>query len=473
MRHAKEFLIGGAWVSSLGDDLFEIIDPATEEPLAQIASATAADVDRAVAAARAAFPSFARTSAKERAELLAAVLEVLRRRNAEVGALISQEMGAPLAVAVNIHGKMAMDHFESMIGVLGRVRFASQEDDAEVIREPIGVCGIITPWNAPVSQIAGKVVPALAAGCTMVVKPSEFAPLSPLLFAEIMHEAGVPAGVFNLVNGNGQAGAALAAHPGVDMVSFTGSTRTGIAVAKAAAETIKRVHQELGGKGANIILPDADMEKSVRMGVMHCFANSGQVCSAPTRMLVPADRHDEVVRIARSVAEAVVVGAPEDQKTQLGPLVSHAQFSKVQDLIASGISEGAELVTGGKGRPDGLDRGYYARPTVFAGVTPEMTIAQTEIFGPVLSIMPYQDEADAIRIANGTPYGLSAYVCSSSNDAAKRFASQLQAGLVTVNYTPRNPAIPFGGYKQSGNGRQNGLHGLLEYTEVKAIVGLQ
>jgi aldehyde dehydrogenase (NAD+) len=469
MIHEQEFYIDGVWVQPSASSRVPVINPATEEVVAMIGLAERTDVDRAVAAARTAFPAFSRTTVKERVELLTAVLEALRRREQEIAQAVSLEMGAPLGSA-KVQGDFSIDAFTSMIEVLAEAPLVTRERGVETVREGIGVCGLITPWNGPVMAIAGKVAPALAAGCTMVVKPSELAPLSPVLFAEAVHEAGLPPGVFNLLNGAGDAGTLIAGHPDIDMVSITGSTETGIRVAHAAADTVKRVHQELGGKGANIILPDADLATAVRAGVLRCFFNSGQVCSSPTRMLVPVDLHEQAVAHARAAASAVVVGDPADPRTQLGPLANRAQFEKVQQLIHDGIDEGAELVVGGLGRPAGLNRGFYVRPTIFANVAADMKIAQTEIFGPVLSIIPYRDEADAIRIANGTRYGLQSYVSSSDIEHARRVARQIESGVVIVNYLARPSGAPFGGYKRSGNGRQNGLHGLLEYTEVKAIV---
>jgi aldehyde dehydrogenase (NAD+) len=470
MIHEKHFYIDGRWVSPDGSACMSVTNPATEAEVASVALANSADVNLAVAAARAAFPAFSRTSVQDRIKLLERIVKALRRREVEIAAAVTLEMGAPLHTGAKQQGVGTVDAFTSMIEVLARAPLVTQEGGVEIVREAIGVCGIISPWNAPVLQVAGKVAPALAAGCTMVVKPSELAPLSPLLFAEVMDEADVPAGVFNLLNGAGEAGSLIAGHSGVDMISFTGSTQTGIRVAHAAADSVKRVHQELGGKGANVILPDADLKQAVTAGVRRCFLNSGQVCSAPTRMLVPADVHDKAVDYAKAAASAVAVGDPNDAATQMGPLANRAQFEKVQQLIQIGIDSGARLIAGGVGRPQGLDQGFYARPTIFANVSPDMALAQTEIFGPVLVMIPYHDEADAIRIANGTRYGLQCYVSSNDIDHARRVARLIDAGVVIVNYSARPPWAPFGGYRQSGNGRQNGIHGLLEYTEVKAIV---
>jgi aldehyde dehydrogenase (NAD+) len=363
-------------------------------------------------------------------------------------------------------------HLKQALEVLKTYTFMQNRGAIRIIREPIGVCGFITPWNWPINQITCKVAPALAAGCTMVLKPSEIAPLNAILVAEVLHDAGVPRGVFNLVNGDGPTvGAAIAAHPGVDMVSFTGSTRAGIQVAKAAADSVKRVAQELGGKSANIILDDVDLKAAVESGVQRCFTNSGQSCSAPTRMLVPRARHAEAVAIAKAAAERVIVGDP-NQKGSLGPIANRAQFEKVQRLIETGIREGADLVTGGPGRPQGLEKGYYVRPTVFANVRNDMTIAREEIFGPVLSILPYEDENDAVQIANDTVYGLSGYVSSGDTQRALRVAARLRTGNVHVNGAPVDYSAPFGGYKQSGNGREWGEFGFEEFLEVKAVMGV-
>ena len=471
MAHEDEFYIDGTWVRASSSERFEVINPATEEPIAKVACGMADDIDRAVGAAKKAFRSYSQSSARDRSDLLKSILNVYRKREGDIGAAISSEMGAPTKMA-KTQSQMLIGSLENTIAILATFKPEAIEDGALIIREPIGVCGMITPWNAPVSQITGKFFAALAAGCTAVVKPSEYSPLSPLLFAEVLHEAGVPKGVFNLVNGYGHtAGAALSLHPDVDMISFTGSTKTGAAIAKAAADTVKRVHQELGGKSPNVILDDADLEKAVKLGVLSCFANSGQICAAPTRMLVPSKLQDEVLRIALKTAADVKVGPPDAPDTDLGPLVNKLQFDKVQGLIKSGIDQGAELVIGGLGRPPGLNRGYYARPTIFTRVRPEMEIAQTEIFGPVLSIMTYETDEDAVNLANNTSYGLAAYVQSKDPARALKVARQIRAGTVSLNYAPRGQGVPFGGYKRSGNGRQNGIHGLLEYFEIKAVMG--
>lgn len=472
MTHALQFYIDGAWVDPITPKTLDVVDPSTEEPFARISLGSAADVDRAVAAARAAFPAFSQTSKAERLALLRRVLEVYKTRAEEIGHALSREMGAPLPFAIESQAVMGTLHLEKLIEVFEAFEFTHMRGTTMIAREPIGVVGMITPWNWPINQISCKVGPALAAGCAMVLKPSEIAPLSAILWAEVMHEAGVPKGVFNLVNGDGPTvGDAMARHPDIDMMSFTGSTRAGISVAKSAADTVKRVSQELGGKSPNLILDDADLERAVTKGVAACFGNSGQSCNAPTRMLVPVDKHDAAIAFAREASKRFVVGPADAPGTVLGPVVSELQFNKIQGLIQSGIDEGATLVTGGPGRPEGFNRGYFVRPTVFAGVTPAMTIAREEIFGPVLSIMPYDTEADAIRIANDTVFGLAAYVQSGDLDRARRVASQLRAGVVQINYPAWDAGAPFGGYKQSGNGREYAEWGIEEFLETKGVVG--
>jgi aldehyde dehydrogenase (NAD+) len=472
MLHRLQFYIDGAWVEPSSKKTHPVVNPATEEEMYEIALASKADVDKAVAAARRAFATFSRTSREDRVALLTKVAEVYKRRLKEVGAAISDEMGAPMTLAERAQAGAGLGHILSTLEVLKSYEFEETIGQALVVREPVGVIGMITPWNWPLNQIACKVAPALAAGCTMVLKPSEFTPTSALIFADILHEAGVPKGVFNLVNGLGaEVGVALSSHPDIDMISFTGSTRAGIDVAQRAAPTVKRVSQELGGKSPNIILDDADLQKAVTGGVAHCFNNSGQSCNAPTRMLVPQLKMKEAAAIAKTVAEKTKVGDPKAEGITLGPVVSKIQWDKIQGLIKKGIDEGATLVTGGLGRPDGLNKGYYVRPTVFADVTNEMTIAREEVFGPVLSIIGYKDEAEAVRVANDTPYGLAGYVWSGDLARARKVARELRAGNVNLNGVPNDRAAPFGGYKQSGNGREWGRFGLEEYLEVKAIAG--
>ena len=467
-----KFYIDGAWTAPSHDKTMPVVNPATEEVLYEVALGSAADVDKAVAAARLAFESFSMSSREERIAILERVAKIYIRRMGEIGAAISDEMGAPLALAERSQAGSGLGHVMTTLQVLKTYPFEERLGSAMLLREPVGVAGMITPWNWPLNQIACKVAPALAAGCTMVLKPSEYTPTSALIFAEILDEAGVPKGVFNLINGLGpEVGAAMSAHPGLDMISFTGSTRAGIEVAQRAAPTVKRVSQELGGKSANIILEDADFEKAVGGGAAHCFNNSGQSCNAPTRMLVPFARMDEAAAIAKTVADKTAPGDPRAAETVIGPVVNRTQWEKIQALIEKGIQEGATLAAGGPGRPAGLNKGYYVRPTVFAHVTSGMTIARQEIFGPVLSITGYQDEDDAIRIANDTPYGFAGYVSSGDIERARRVSRRIRAGNVNLNGAFHERGAPFGGYKQSGNGREWGRFGLEEYLEVKAVAG--
>jgi aldehyde dehydrogenase (NAD+) len=472
MDHTQQFYIDGEWVDPAGSDTREVINPATEKPVATIALGNATDVDRAVTAARKAFNSYSETSRDERIALLTRIVEVYKRRMGDVAAAVSEEMGAPAWLASGAQAPAGLGHFLSTLNALKTFQFEEKVGTTTVVYEPVGVCALITPWNWPLNQIAAKVAPALAAGCTMVLKPSEVAPLNALVFAEILAEAGVPAGVFNLVNGDGPTvGTAMASHPEVDMVSFTGSTRAGIEVAKNAAPTVKRVAQELGGKSANIILEDADFEAAVSRDVGAMFINSGQTCTANSRMLVPAGRMDEAIAIARTTTDNVKVGPPDAEGTVVGPVVSEVQFNRIQGYLKKGIEEGATLVTGGPGRPDGLETGFYVKPTVFANVTNDMTIAREEIFGPVMTIIGYQDEDDAVRIANETSYGLAGAVSSNNPDHARSVARRLRTGMVHLNGAPLDTKSPFGGYKQSGNGREFGAHGLREFLEVKSIFG--
>ena len=471
-RECREFYIDGKWVAPRKAKDFPVLSPATEEPIGTIALGAREDVDDAVAAARRAFPAFADTSREDRLALLGKILEVYQKHYDDMADTISREMGAPLWLSKAAQAAAPLAHLATMLEVLKEYQFERERGTTLLRREPIGVCGFITPWNWPVNQIACKVFPALAAGCTMVLKPSEIAPLNAVLFAQILHEAGVPAGVFNLVNGDGPTvGEAIASHPAVDLVSFTGSTRAGVAVAIAAAPTVKRVTQELGGKSANIVLDDADLEAAVSGGVRNCFTNSGQSCNAPTRMLVSRTRHGAALEIAKTTAEAMRVGDPFTDGTMLGPVVSEAQFDKIQRLIQAGIDEGATLATGGVGRPQGFERGYYVQPTVFGNVRNDMTIAREEIFGPVLSILPYDGEEEAIAIANDTAYGLSGYVQSGDLEHARRVARRIRAGNVHVNGAGPDFHACFGGYKQSGNGREWGEAGFEEFLELKAVLG--
>ena len=472
MNNHLHFFIDGNWVNPAVPATLDVIDPSTEEAYTRISVGSKADVDRAVAAARAAFPSFSRTTKADRLDLLNRILQAYNDRYEEIAQAVSQEMGAPITWAREAQAWAGRAHMEATIKALEDYEFEEKRNGTLVVKEPIGVCALITPWNWPLNQIVCKVAPAIAAGCTVVLKPSEIAPISGIVFAEAMEAAGTPKGVFNLVNGTGaDVGQVMAGHADVDMVSFTGSTRAGIIVAKTAAETVKRVAQELGGKSPNIILPDADLAYAVRKGVEGCFGNSGQSCDAPTRMLVPAERHDEALGIARQAAEAFKVGDPRAEDTQLGPVVSQLQFDKIQRLIEAGIKEGATLVTGGPGRPEHLNRGYYVRPTIFGHVRPGMTIEREEIFGPVLSVISYEDEDEAVKIANDTVYGLGAYVQSQDIGNARRVARQLRSGQVSINYPDWDTFAPFGGYKQSGNGREYADWAIHDFLEIKGIIG--
>ncbi|MFT7652403.1 MAG: aldehyde dehydrogenase (NAD+) [Limisphaerales bacterium] len=472
MSNRLKFYINGEWVESSTGETLDVINPATEQVIDQIAMGGEADVDRAVNAARSAFDSFSQTTKAERIALLEAIIAKYGERMGELGQTISEEMGAPLGLANAAQAPSGIGHFMATLAVLKNFEFEEDIGTSRVIKEPAGVCALITPWNWPLNQIACKVAPALAAGCTMVLKPSEVAPFNAIVFAEILADAGVPAGVFNLINGDGpNVGAPLSRHAEVDMVSFTGSTRAGVEVAKNAASTVKRVAQELGGKSANIILDDADFVKSISRDVFGMCMNSGQSCNAPTRMLVPNARMDEAAGIAKAAAEGVKVGDPSAEGTVIGPVVSRVQFDKIQDLIQKGIDEGATLEIGGTGRPEGLNVGYYIKPTVFSHVTNDMTIAQEEIFGPVLSLIGYEDDDDAIRIANDTEYGLSGYISSADPERAKRVARLIRTGNIHLNGAGVDNQAPFGGYKKSGNGREWGAYGLDEFLEVKAIMG--
>ena len=471
MKNTGQFYIDGSWVSPMGADTLDVINPATEESVATIAMGGPADVDAAVAAARAAFATYSLTTVDERLDLLDRVRSALRPRLEEFAEAITLEMGAPRGLARAMQAEMGIYHVTTAMEVLSTYEFEYVKDTALIVREPLGVVGMITPWNWPINQLACKVAPALAAGCTMVVKPSEVSPLSAIVFAEALDEAGVPAGVFNLVNGDGlNVGAYLSAHPDIDMVSFTGSTRAGIEVAKNAAPTVKRVAQELGGKSANIILDDACFEEAISRDAFEMCLNSGQSCNAGTRMLVPRDRMDEAARLAELGMDQLSVGDPQDLANTVGPVASEAQWIKIQELIQVGIDEGATLVCGGCGRPDGLDTGFYVRPTLFADVTNDMRIAREEIFGPVLVIIGYEDDDDAVDIANDTSYGLSGYI-SGSHDRALAGARRIRTGAMHLNGAGPDLHAPFGGYKQSGNGREWGRHGFEEYLETKAVLG--
>lgn len=469
-----KFYIDGAWVEPAAPKLLDVINPGTEEVAGQISLGSAEDVDRAVKAARRAFPSYSATSREQRIELLKRIITLYEARSDELAQAMTAEMGSPITFSHQVQVVNALNHFKELVRVLKSYKFESYMGDTMIRREPIGVCGLITPWNWPLNQVTSKLAPALASGCTSVLKPSEIAPLSTVLLAEILHEAGVPKGVFNLVNGDGPTvGEAISSHPDVDMVSFTGSTRAGILVARAAAATVKRVCQELGGKSANIVMQGADLDKVVPAGVLRCYTNTGQSCQAPTRMLLHTSQRDTAIALAKKTAEQVRIGDPLDTETQMGPVVSKAQYDKVQGLIEKGIEEGATLVCGGPGRPAGFNRGYFVRPTVFADVTSDMSIAKEEIFGPVLSMMTYETEEDAVEIANHTSYGLAGYVQSGTIDDARRVGEKIRAGRIYLNGAAANNRVPFGGYKQSGNGREHGVFGFEEYLEVKAMLGYE
>ncbi len=471
MDHTLQFYIDGRWVAPRTSETLDVINPATEQPIAKIAMGGADDVDAAVAAAKAAFETFSLTTKEERLALLDSIIGVYAGRMEELADIISQEVGAPLWLAQAAQAAAGLAHLATARAVLADFEFERTMGTTLIVREPVGVCGLITPWNWPLNQIACKVAPALAAGCTMVLKPSEVAPLNAILFAEILDAAGVPAGVFNLVNGDGiSVGAPLAAHPDIDMVSFTGSTRAGIEVARVAAPSVKRVAQELGGKSANIILDDADFEAVISRDMSSMCTNSGQSCNAPTRMLVPAARMDEAAAIAAAAAKNVVVGDPREATSNIGPVVSATQYSRIQQLIEKGIGEGAKLEVGGPGKPEGLETGYFVQPTVFSHVSNDMTVAREEIFGPVLVMIGYEDDDDAVRIANDTLYGLSGYI-SGSSERANAMARRIRSGNVHVNGAGPDFNAPFGGYRQSGNGREWGPLGFEEYLETKAIMG--
>ena len=475
MLDKRKFYINGEWVNPTKPNDHFIINPANEEQIAVISLGTEDDVNKAIAAAKAAFETFQFSSIDERIAILEKITNLLKERNEEVAQAISDEMGAPLWLARSSQAPSGYAHFAETLRVLKEYSFERKMGPSQVLREPIGVCGLITPWNWPINQVACKVAPAIAVGCTMVLKPSELAPLDAMILAEVIDAAGVPKGVFNLVNGDGMGvGVPLSSHPDIDFVSFTGSTRAGIEISKNAAPTVKKVALELGGKSPNIVLEDADIEKAVRQGVRICFGNSGQSCNSPTRMFVPRAKLEQAKEVAKATAESVVVANPSDEnapKGAIGPLSNARQFTKVTGMIEDAIKEGNELIAGGTGRADGFDKGYFVKPTVFVSKDNNSTIAREEVFGPVLTIIPYDNEEHAIQMANDTVYGLSAYVQSSDNDHARAVARKLRAGMVHLNGIPTQIEAPFGGYKQSGNGREWGEFGLEEFTEVKAIMG--
>lgn len=473
MKKYHQFYLNGQWVTPSSQRVCDVVNPASEQVCGQIILGDSNDVENAVQAASQAFLDYSQTSTQKRKQLLGSIIEEYKRRYQDLVDAVIEEMGAPVALASKAQVGSGLGHLKTAFSLLDSFSFQQRCGSSLIQKEPIGVCALITPWNWPLNQIACKVAPALATGCTMVLKPSEIAPFSANVFADILHQAGVPKGVFNLIQGDGAVvGSALSAHPLVDMVSFTGSTRAGVLVAQNAAPSVKRVTQELGGKSPNIIMPDADFEAAVKSGVRAVFTNTGQSCNAPTRMLVPQNRMIEAEAIARETAQGLRVGEPKSAETQMGPLVSQAQWQKVQDLIRQGLEEGAKLVCGGLGKPEGLVKGFYVKPTVFSEVSNQMTIAREEIFGPVLSIIPYADLEQAITIANDTPYGLAAYLQGSDAQQLRQVANRLRAGNVNINGSSGDLNTPFGGYKQSGNGREWGAYGFEDYLEIKAISGL-
>jgi len=464
--------INGAWVKSAAGTPHDIINPATEKPIGAVTFGTAEDVDLAVSSARTAFETYSQWTVEQRLDLLSRIIDAYKARWNDIAAAITAEMGAPAEVSQKAQTGSGLGHLRASMAALKEIEPVERVGNSVVLREPVGVCGLITPWNWPINQIACKVGPALAAGCTVVLKPSEIAPVNATLFAEVLDAAGVPPGVFNLVHGDGPGvGAAISSHAGVDMVSFTGSTRAGVLVARAAADTVKRVAQELGGKSANIILESAPLEKAVTSGVHNMFHNSGQSCNAPSRMLVPASRYEDAVAIATEAASQTRPGDPNEPETDIGPVVSESQYNRIQNLIQAGVSEGAEIAAGGPGKPEGLETGYYVKPTVFRNVNNDMTIAREEIFGPVLCMIPYSSTEEAVNIANDSIYGLSGYVWGGTAEEAMSVARRLRTGMVHLNGAPTDVLAPFGGYKQSGNGREWGIYGLEDFLEVKAVMG--
>ncbi|MGY6549162.1 MAG: aldehyde dehydrogenase family protein [Roseinatronobacter sp.] len=470
MIDKRQFYIGGQWVDPLGPADHPVINPATEAPIARISLGTAGDIDRAVTAAQAAFAGWSRTPPAERRALVVRLLQIYRARYDEMVSLLVQELGAPRSMCHAQQADVGIGHVEGFLAAFDRIAWREEIGNGDILtREPIGVCGLITPWNWPINQIVLKVIPALLTGCTAVLKPSELTPLSAMLYAEMIHDAGVPPGVFNLVNGTGETGAALSCHRDVAMMSFTGSTRAGIAVSRDAAPTIKRVTLELGGKSPNLIFADCDLAQRLPESLGLLFNNSGQSCDAPTRLLVERSIYDQVVRMARDLAQAQLVGDPAQPGAHIGPLVSQTQFDRVQALIHTGLEDGARLIAGGPGRPEGITRGYFVRPTVFADVTNQMTVARTEIFGPVAVLIPFEDEDEAIALANDTDYGLAAYIQTGDPARARRVAARLRAGMIFINGAAQNYGSPFGGFRQSGNGREGGLPGLEEFLELKTL----
>lgn len=472
MYDCTQLYINGRWKDASSGEAFDFINPATEKPAGRVAYGSQADIDDAVQAANKAFAGFSRWTVDQRLGLLASIADVYKTRWNDIAAAITAEMGAPSDMSMRLQTGSGLSHLRATTAALKEMKLVEPRGTYLLAREPIGICGLITPWNWPINQIVCKVAPALAAGCTMILKPSEIAPADAAIFTEILHEAGVPAGVFNLVHGDGPGvGAALCTHPGIDMISFTGSTRAGVLVAKSAADSVKRVAQELGGKSPNIILPSAPLEEAVSEGARAMFENTGQSCNAPSRMLVHQSQYEEVVKIAAALANETLPGDPQDPRTHIGPVVSATQFCRIQALIEKGIGEGAVVAAGGPGKPDGLETGYYVRPTVFRDVDNSMSIAREEIFGPVLCLIPYHTVEQAISIANDTDYGLSSYVWAGEKEEALEVAKRLRAGMVHLNGAPNDSSAPFGGYRQSGNGREWGQHGIADFMEVKAVMG--
>ena len=468
----SQFYINGKWVDPVQPSNLQVINPATEKSVGEISLGSALDIDKAVTAARNAFKSFSKTKVGERVELLSEIRNIYKKRFNEIAEAIMTEMGAPINLASGAQASVGMSHLKTAIRVLEETKFEYTHNNLIIRKEPIGVCGLITPWNWPINQVLSKLAPCIAAGCTSILKPSEIAPLSAIIITEIIHEAGAPAGVFNMVHGYGPVvGEAMSNHEDIDMMSFTGSTRGGIAVATSSARTVKRVSQELGGKSPNIIIDDTKFNESVTRGVSGCMSNTGQSCNAPTRMLVPAHRHNEALEIAKLAAESMTTGDPKLTSTDIGPLVSETQFNKVQNLLKLGVESEAILVTGGVGKPVGLETGYFVKPTIFGNVSNSMEIAQEEIFGPVLAIIPYETDEEAVSIANDTEYGLAAYVTGENKDKLMYFARNLNAGQIHLNYASGGADAPFGGFKKSGNGREKAEWGLDEFLEIKAIMG--
>ncbi len=473
MTNYNKFYINGKWIEPVGKEKVAILNPASEETICDITLANETELDEAVSSAKEAFCSFSIISVKEKIELFNNIIDSFKKRLNDLAKIISSEMGAPITLSQKAQAPSGLGHFINTLNALKSFEFEEVFDSYMIRKEAIGVCGLITPWNWPINQITCKVAPALAAGCTLILKPSEVAPLSSIIFAEILHDAGVPKGVFNLIQGDSKIGIKMSEHTSIDMISFTGSTRAGVAVAKNSANTVKRVTQELGGKSANIILEDADFEKSIKKGILSCMSNSGQSCNAPTRMLIPIEKMDDAINLAQEITKGIKVGDPKESETILGPIANKVQFDKVKNYIEKGIAEGATLVIGGSGLPDNIKKGFFVKPTIFANVKNNMTIAKEEIFGPVLSIIGYKDENEAIDLANDSEYGLSGYISTSNMQKAISMAKKIRTGMVHINYAPVNQNAPFGGYKKSGNGREWGEYGIDDFLETKSIIGIK